>query len=178
MKLVIAVGTKNPAKINAVQQAFEKMFPTDFVIVNGLSVISSVASQPMDTATSITGARHRAKEALLKDNTAIYGVGLEGGLEQIGDVWFDCGWCVIIDRKNQEGIASSARISTPPVMMEKILQGVELGEVIDIVFNTKNAKQKEGHFGLMTNNAVTRTDGYVQGICMAFSRFLHPELFI
>ena len=177
MNITIAVGTKNPAKLNAVQSAFSKLFPNDTIITNSHDVPSGVASQPMDTASSITGARNRATGALAIDSEATYGVGLEGGLEQIGDLWFDCGWCVIVDRKNQEGVASSARIPTPKSMMDKIHQGIELGDVIDLIFKTKNAKQAEGHFGLMTNNTVTRTDGYVQGICMAFSRFLHPELF-
>ena len=177
MSITIAVGTKNPAKVNAVQAAFSKLFPNEIIMTNSHDVSSGIDSQPMNTSTSITGARNRATKALASDNEATYGAGLEGGLEQIGDLWFDCGWCVIVDRNNQEGVASSARLPTPKIMMDKIYQGIELGEVIDLIFKTKNAKQAEGHFGLMTNNTVTRTDGYVQGICMAFSRFLHPELF-
>ena len=177
MTLTIAVGTTNPAKLNAVQKAFELLYPAKKIVVTRINVDSGVSAQPMSSTESIIGAKNRAHRALEAYQKAEYGVGLEGGLEQIGEDWFDCGWCAIEDRKGVVGVASSARIPTPKKIMDKIFEGLELGDVIDQVFHRVNVKQAEGHFGLMTNNAVTRTDGYVHGICMAFSRFLHPEMF-
>jgi len=58
-----------------------------------------------------------------------------------------------------------------------ILQGMELGVANDVVFGSTNSKQGEGHFGLMTKNVITRSDGYMQGVVMALSRFVHPHLF-
>jgi non-canonical (house-cleaning) NTP pyrophosphatase len=98
-------------------------------------------------------------------------------LQPIGDQWFDCGWIVIIDQEGVKGIGSTARIITPPKMMQRIHQGIELGHVVDEFFHTQNAKQSDGHFGLMTNNAITRTSGYVDGVIMALVRFLQPQLF-
>jgi inosine/xanthosine triphosphatase len=83
---------------------------------------------------------------------------------------------VVHRRDGVEGIGSTARIITPPKMMAKIKTGMELGDVVDHFFNTKNAKQKGGHFGLMTNGAITRTSGYTDGVIMALVRFLHEEL--
>ncbi len=173
----IAVGSRNPVKIEAVRLAFTKIWPDDVWEAVGYKTQSGVSAQPMSAAESQTGAKNRAIAALKQNADAWYGVGIEGGLEQIGDNWYDCGWCVVVDRDGFEGIASSARIPTPESIMKHIRNGAELGDAIDNIFNRKNTKQAEGHFGLMTNNAVTRTSGYVQGVCLALSRFLHPKLF-
>lgn len=173
----VAVGSENPVKIEAVRQAFTKVWPLEEWLITGSQTESGIKSQPMSTKETILGARNRAQAALALAPEIEYGVGLEGGLEQIGTKWFDCGWIIIVDREGREGIASTARIPTPDSIMKFIIEGKELGEVIDIVFNRTNAKQAEGHFGLMTNNAVTRTTGYTDAVCLALSRFLHPDLF-
>jgi inosine/xanthosine triphosphatase len=175
--MIIAVGTKNPAKLNAVKLAYQKMFPHKVVVVKGYQVNSGVSDQPMSDAECVIGAKNRAINALSKNPQAVYGIGLEGGIDEVSGEWYDCGWCAITDQNGAIGLASSARIPTPGPIMKHIRQGKELGEVIDILFNRVNVKQAEGHFGLMTNNAVTRTDGYMHAVCLAFSRFLHPEFF-
>jgi inosine/xanthosine triphosphatase len=175
--MIIAIGTKNPAKIKAVELGFKRMFPDETISVNSYDVASGVSSQPMSDAECVTGAKNRAQNALNQDPDADYGVGLEGGIDQVGDEWYDCGWCAIVSKTGEIGVASSARIPTPEKIMQHIRKGEELGNIIDVLFNRNNVKQAEGHFGLMTNNAVTRTDGYVHAVCLAFSRFLHPEIF-
>lgn len=173
----VAVGSTNPVKINAVQAGFQKVWPkeTHFQFLS-VAAASGVSDQPMSDLESIRGATNRARAALAHFQ-ADYGVGLEGGLQQIGSLWFDCGWIVVVDKRGVEGIGSTARIITPPNMVAMIQKGMELGSVIDHFFGTTNAKQGDGHFGLMTNNAITRTSGYTDGVIMALTRFLHPELF-
>lgn len=172
----VAVGSKNPVKINAVKDAFEKLYPNRKWDVVGIDVKSGVSDQPMSDVESIKGARNRAKKAL-KELEADYGVGLEGGLQKIGKYWFDCGWVVVINKKGEEGIGSSIRILMSNKMMKLVFDGKELGEVSDILFNKVNSKQAEGHFGIMTKNLITRTHGYFDGVLSALSRFVHPKLF-
>ena len=173
----IVVGTLNPVKITAVHQAFKKVWPDINWEIGGLKVSSGVSSQPMTPSESITGARNRARAALNLDMTAQYGVGLEGGLELVDSWWFDCGWCVVVDRKGQESISSSARIPTPQSIMTHVLQGKELGDVIDLLNGRSNIKQQEGHVGVLTNKLVSRTDIYLDAVIIALGRFLHPEMF-
>lgn len=172
----IAVGSKNPVKIAAVKQAFEKVFPEKQWDVEGIDVASGVSDQPMSDVESITGARNRAeksRDALAAD----YGVGLEGGLQQIGDAWFDCGWIVILDKSGIEGIGSSVRMHTPDKMIAMVHEGMELGHINDKLFGIENSKQGDGHFGLMTKNAITRTSGYTEAVIAALARFIRPEVF-
>lgn len=172
----VAVGSKNPVKIAAVREAFQKLFPDNEWEIIGVEVDSGVPDQPMSDEESIAGARNRALKSL-KEEGADYGVGLEGGLEEINGYWFDNGWIVVIDRKGIEGIGSTVKMPTPKRLMDLIHKGIELGIANDMVFKTKNSKHSEGHFGLMTKNAITRTSGYRDGVIAALTRFLHPELF-
>jgi len=172
----IAVGSENPVKIEAVKHAFAALWPNRKWEVKACKVPSGVSDQPMSDEESIKGATNRAKRAL-KTAKADFGVGLEGGIHKIGKRWFDCGWIVVIDKKGRMGVGSSARVETAPIIVKMIMKGMELGDADDRFFKKKYSKQKEGHFGLVTNGAITRKDGYKDGIIMALSRFLHPELF-
>lgn len=176
MSSKVAIGTKNPAKIKAVEIAFRKLWPDSQFEFVALDVASGISAQPMTDAESITGARNRALAAI-KAISADYGVGLEGGIQDVNGLYFDSGWCVVVDKSGVEGVASSAKIPVPEKMMEYVSRGEELGLVLERFSQVENIKQKEGHFGLMTDNAITRTEGYVHGIILALSRFLHPELF-
>ncbi|MBP9816364.1 inosine/xanthosine triphosphatase [Candidatus Woesebacteria bacterium] len=172
----IAVGSKNPVKIACVKEAFEKVFPDITWEVEGVDVASGVPDQPMSDIESITGAQNRAqgaRDALGAD----YGVGLEGGLQEIENNWFDSGWIVIVDAAGNEGMGSTIRMLTPEKMMEMIREGMELGHVNDKLFGVENSKHGDGHFGLLTNGAITRTSGYRDGVIAALARFIKPEVF-
>ncbi len=172
----VAVGSKNPTKLEAVRLAFGEIWPEEEWEIIGVSSPSGVSNQPMSDEESITGARNRARHAIA-ETKADYGVGLEGGIQQIGANHFECGWMVVTDKNGTEGIGSSIKMNTPKKVMELIEKGKELGDVIDILFNRTNAKQAEGYFGLMTKNAITRTKGYTDGVIVALTRFIHPHLF-
>ncbi|TSC67992.1 MAG: hypothetical protein G01um101466_576 [Parcubacteria group bacterium Gr01-1014_66] len=172
----VAVGSLNPVKIDAVTQAFFALFPHEIWEVEGVAVSSGVRSQPMSDMESIEGARNRACAAQ-RAFDAEYGVGLEGGLHQIGEHFFDAGWIVVRNRQGEEGIGSTAKIMTPPKIMKLVKQGMELGNANDFLFGATNSKQAEGHFGLMTKNTITRTQAYRDAVIVALSRFLHPHLF-
>lgn len=163
-------------KIEAVKEAFEAVWPDKTWEVEGVEVKSGVANQPMSDWESIKGARNRAKKAL-KLLKADFGVGLEGGLQQIGRYWFDCGWEVVVDKKGREGVGSSIKMEAPNKVMKMIREGKELGEIIDLIFKRENAKQAEGYFGLMTNKVITRKDGYREGVISALARFLQAQIF-
>jgi len=172
----VAVGSTNPVKVSSTKQAFQAVWPNEKWTIEGVSVKSGVPDQPMSDEQSIKGATNRAKRAL-KTLRADFGVGLEGGIQKIGKNYFDCGWVVVVNKTGAIGVGSSAKVIVPVKMMKHIKRGVELGIACDIVFKSKNSKQENGHFGLMTKNIITRTSGYKDGIVMALVRFIHPHLF-
>ena len=80
----IAVGSLNPVKLAAVEEAFSIVWPDTVWDVIGVAVISGVSAQPMSDIESIKGAINRAKISIT-ELEADYGVGLEGGLQKIGE---------------------------------------------------------------------------------------------
>lgn len=173
----IAVGSTNPKKSEATHMAFAKVWPDQTFEVVGVDVKSGISDQPMSDLESMKGAKQRAKLALEATPDAEYGVGLEGGMQEIDGAWYDSGWVAVIDKQGNIGLGSSARCIVPEKMMVHIRQGMELGHVDDLLFGHENSKQKSGHFGFMTNEAIPRAEGYRDGVIMALARFIVPQLF-
>lgn len=168
------IGSQNTVKISAVKSGFEAVWPdTQFEFVPR-SVESSVSAQPMTDEETIKGALHRAG-AVLGD--ADYGVGLEGGINQIDKNWFSCGWAVVVNRAGDMGIGSSPRIMLPPAVIDLIHQGMELADIDDRLFETSRSGQGEGNFGLMTGGLITRQSAYTQAVIVALTRFIQSKIF-
>ena len=93
-KLVVAVGSENPVKVNSVRNAFAANFPEASLEVVGYSVPSGVDDQPWGDVQTRQGALNRAENALGAHCLAHggappdYAVGLEGGVveEKLGEL--------------------------------------------------------------------------------------------
>ena len=173
--MIAAVGSVNPAKIEAARLAFGAVWPGGLDGIHGCNVSSGVAAQPMTDAETIRGARNRAARAI-DLGAADYGVGIEGGLEQADGSWFNSGWAVVVDRAGREGVGSTLRMQVPPALMEIVLAGQELGAACDIVFGRTGANRAEGFVGLMTGNAIHRSGALCDAVIAALTPFLHPAL--
>lgn len=171
MKTVI-VASLNPAKINAVKAAFEDVFNDEQFTFQGISVASEVPDQPISDQETKQGALNRVKNAKLADNKGDFYVGLEAGNE--GDFTF--AW-MIIESHSQRGESRSASLMLPPVVLEKLRTGKELGDVMDEVFATENIKQKGGAIGLLTNHLLTRSSVYHQALILALIPFINKDHF-
>ena len=75
---------------------------------------------------------------------AVYGVGIEGGATQISGIWYESSWVVVVDRKGQIGVGSSAKFELSKVMMEPILKGEELATVIDRLSGQNDVRSGQG----------------------------------
>jgi non-canonical (house-cleaning) NTP pyrophosphatase len=122
---------------------------------------------------ALQGVRNRASRAMDALNSD-FGVGLEGGLQRIGNDWFNSGWVVIKYRAGAEGIGTTLRMMVPHSLMTYIHTGHELGTACDLVFQKINSKQTQGYFGMMTNGFITRTSAFSDAIVAALSVFIQP----
>lgn len=167
----IAIGTKNPLKTAATQQAFEQWFSGQEIECIGVSVPSGVAEQPMTAEESIQGAMNRAEAILREVPDAMYGIGLEAGLEEVNGQWFVSGWVAITSQSGTTYVASSGRAPVLAEVMKLVLEkGYELGAADDEIFQLANSKQVNGYIGILTNNIITRTDGFRDAIITALGR--------
>ncbi|OAJ35905.1 hypothetical protein BDV3_000286 [Batrachochytrium dendrobatidis] len=168
--LHIVVGSTNAAKLRAARTACSQIFSTHSVIVEGLSVPSGVAAQPLSDNETIRGAENRAKASLCARPQSDYGI--EGGIHQIGDRWFESGWIAVLSNKGEMGLASSGRFELSKKIMSKILTGQELAEVIDELSGLKDVRSNSGAMGLISNGLIQRDDMYVSGVIFAFGPFV------
>lgn len=173
----VAIGTKNPAKINAVERGFLTMWPdTQFEFV-GVPVESGVSDQPMSDEEGIKGATTRATSALQEQSDADFGVGLEGSIRKTNDTWFATAWIVVVDKSGKKGVGAAPTVMIPQKLAGQMLAGEEMKVVIDRHFKIKDSGKKEGFFGIMTNNKITRSDGYKYAVINALAPFIHEDLF-
>lgn len=168
----VIVASLNPAKINAVKNAFIDVFPTQSFEFEGVSVASEVSDQPLSDTETKLGALNRVKNAKQKVLDADFYVGLEAGNE--GDFTF--AW-MVIESNSTRGESRSASLMLPPIVLEKLKDGRELGHVMDEVFSTENIKQKGGAIGLLTNHLLTRSSVYHQALILALIPFINSEHF-
>lgn len=124
----VAVGSTNPVKIEAVKDAFKKVWSEKKWEVVGFAIPSGVSSQPKSDLESIKGATNRARGAF-KKTKADYAVGLEGGLSKINNLWFDTAWIVILNKKEEQGIDIKEYIKNiiPQLRLASSRLGKEMG---------------------------------------------------
>jgi len=174
----ILVGSKNPVKIASVREAFANYF--EKIEIVGIEVESGVASQPINDETFI-GAQNRAEKLRKLNDEENLGaelfVGIEGGIEKQFDRWFAFGCMCVIDKEGRIGFGTSPHFELPQCVVEKLLQRIELGDVMDEIMNQQNTKQKHGAIGFFTNGVMNRKELYIEGLKVALIPFLHKEMF-
>ena len=174
----VLVGSANPVKIAAVQDVFEPYFPG--AEVEGIETPSGVPAQPVGEDT-FTGAENRAR-SLLAFNVeqgleAEFCVGLEGGIAQYHARWFAFGVICIADATSRLGFGVSPLFELPPGVVDDLLEGSELGHVMDRLAGEHNTKQRGGAVGILTGGRITRRELYAQGVAMALIPFLNEEMY-
>ena len=173
----VIIASKNPVKINSVKAGFENMFPTEKFIFEGASFPSDVPDQPMSNDETLLGAKNRADKAMEGIADADYWVGIEGGLERVGEEMEAFAW-VYIKTRNLTGKARTSTFFLPPAVIALIKEGKELGEADDIVFGHSNSKQKMGAVGILTHNLIDRTKYYSEAVILALIPFKNKKLYI
>jgi len=173
--LTVVVGSQNPVKINAAKSAIATVFPNAMVTCQGMHAPSNVADQPMTEKETRLGAVNRVNYCQQHAKANFY-VAIEGGVEQFEDGAATFAY-VVIQSENQRSIGRSANLPLPKSIFESLVQGEELGHVMDRVFNTDNIKQKGGAMALLTNNNVTRESVYTLALILALAPFMNEQLF-
>lgn len=171
----IIVASRNPVKIEAARQGFNRLFPDEIFTVSGVDVPSGVSDQPMTDAETYQGARNRAAAARAAQPDAAYWVGIEGGLSDWGDDLLGFAWVVVL-RGDLVGRSRTATFSLPQEIVTLIHQGIELGEADDIVFRRRNSKQGNGAVGILTGDVIDRTTYYAHAVTLALIPFKNPDL--
>jgi inosine/xanthosine triphosphatase len=173
--LIIAVGTKNPAKVEGIRLAFKKYFPA--AEIRTIDSSSVTRAQPFGLDQMTEGAISRAKFALSKIG-GDFGVGVEAGIFQIGDNYFDHQQAAIVDASGKTSLGHSAGYPLPTNAVETMIKaGKELERYAESLSGIKEIGDKGGLVHHLTKGAMTRTDLTEQCVMMALIPWLHKDTY-
>jgi inosine/xanthosine triphosphatase len=174
-KIILAVGTKNPAKIDGVRLAFSRYYSD--IDVRPVDSSSVAKAQPRGLEEMTAGATARAKFALSKVG-GDFGIGVEAGIFTIGDVYFDNQVAAIADPSGKVSLGHSAGYSLPKKDMDRLFKdGRELERWAEEVSGIKEVGDKGGLIKHLTRGRLTRTDLTEQCVITALIPWLHRNVY-
>jgi len=174
MRLVVA--SRNPVKLRATRQAFERAFPQQSFDVAALAVDSGVADQPMSDVETREGAENRLAAARAQMPDAHWWVAIEGGVEDSAAGMLAFAW-VAVENGSRHGRARSLAFPLPEALAERVSMGMELGEADDEVFGRTDSKRRDGAIGLLTGGLIDRAALYEPAVVAALIPALNPTLY-
>jgi inosine/xanthosine triphosphatase len=149
------------------------------------AVTTNVPAMPLTDWELMQGARERALAVrdLLDQRRLeadIY-VGLEGGFHSISieGEWhtFLRGWAFAFDGKVGY-FGSAPAISVPESIVKKVIEGrTELGLVIDQVAGARDVRSRQGAWGVLSRDLVTRSMSFELALLAAFAPFYNSKLY-
>jgi len=181
--ITLAVGSKNPVKLNAAINGTKRALENDTITGEGFDVPSGISDQPMTDAETKLGALNRAKAAykefeLLHGKGPSFSLGLEGGVQLTPENELECfAWIAVFDGA-KVGYSRTASFGLPPQIRDLVVNsGMELGHADDQVFGLSNSKQKGGAVGHLSKSVIDRATYYEHAVVLAYIPFHWPEYY-
>lgn len=187
--MIIALGSERAAKIMAVRAAASRIAAVDArwlsATVTARAVEPDAPPMPLTDWQLMHGARSRAEavcEHLRKEGTSaeLY-VGLEGGFHSVNvdDEWhtFLRGWAYATDGKRGY-FGASPSVSVPAMIADMVIDGKrELGVVIDEVAGERDVRSRQGAWGVLSRDLLTRSMSFETALIAAFAPFYNPAFY-
>ena len=189
----IRVGSQNPAKLGAVQDAFRSFTRAGVEVeLVPVGVASGVAEQPIGWDEIVCGARNRARAALDSGDCAL-AVGIEDGLVRMAEqresaAFYNVG-CAWLTDGEREGHGFSSAFAYPPECLEPAIRDqAPIGDLFDELWQKHRAGgpgpakaaasgRQGGNIGMLTQNRLDRSAYGAQAVICALVRFLHTDLY-
>jgi len=185
----IALGPDRAAKIMAVRASIARIASIDSAWrdanVVARAVQTGAPAMPLTDWELMKGARDRAlavRDLLREQNlSADLYVGMEGGFHSIavdGD-WhtFLRGWAYATDGE-RGNFGMSPSIAVPEDIVKKVIEGRrELGLVIDEVAGVRDVRSRQGAWGILSRDLLTRSMSFEAALIAAFAPFYNQALY-
>lgn len=167
----VAVGSTNPAKLEAVRQAFAELHPGAFEVE--AIATADADDQPWGEAETRTGALRRARAALDAPAAADWGIGLEGGMARDDAGILVTSWIAACHRDGRQGLARTAGFYLPQELAAEVRQGTELAEAWTRSRGVEGVGRGEGTVGVLSGGRVARARLYRDAVVLAVSLATH-----
>jgi inosine/xanthosine triphosphatase len=162
----VAIGSKNPVKVRAVESVFHEM-GADVVAIEACS---QVKSQPLSHEETRTGAINRAKDCFRKEKVHL-GIGLEGGVFQSEGELYLCNWGALTDEQ-QLFVVSGPTLKLPQELIPELTSGKELNDIMHASMGIENLGSKQGAIGYYTKGMITRDQVFQQMVQILWGQYL------
>jgi inosine/xanthosine triphosphatase len=173
--MLVVVGSKNPVKLTATQQAFNMFY--DEVEVTPAVVDSGVNPFPMTQQETLKGAVNRVHAAWAYLPSAEFAVAIESGVYQLTDRFLVQAFAVV-KQKTVMGFGASVAFEVSPTLITLLdPTSDDSKSTIDAVLGRKDLFQNEGLVGVLTENRLTRTKILKDAVIAALPRFRTPQHF-
>ena len=163
----INVGSKNAAKISAVQMAVNSYWPE--AIIEGFDVESGVPAQPIGIEQTMQGAINRAKAAHAL--RADLGIGLEGGVALFAGHWIMFSFVAVSDGTKHYAVPVTGT-PLPQAWGEALSHGAELRP--HVIAAGLPYDYKTGVIGTLTNQTINRDEMFCFGVKTALVPWVNP----
>ena len=170
----VAVGSKNPSKIEGVRKAYEYL-GIDVEIIP-VEARSGVSRQPKSIEETVKGALNRVLYSRNVVDADEY-VGVESGLMYIPyvDRVVDVTVAVIADRNLRISIGLSPAFEIPPDIVRRLYgEDLELEDVVVEISGIENIGEKGGFISYLTGGKYERSELVRQAVLMALTPRLSP----
>ena len=172
----VAVGSRNPVKVKATKNVLDQIYGE--VEVVSIDIDSGVPDQPFGIDQTIEGAINRAKNAY-SDEFDI-SVGIESGLMETPNSltgYIDLQWCAVFDG-DKITLGVSSGFEYPSSVIEEVLNGKEVGDVMDEVTGVTNLGQKTGAVSYLSKGMLDRTENTEQCVLTAMIPRINEKLYL
>ena len=150
------------------------------------AVESGVPRMPLNDSQLMRGAYGRAEAiaALLRgegQRADLY-VGLEGGFHSITFEGrrhtFLHGWAYVTDGEGRGHFGHAPAVAIPPRIVTQVERtGRTLGDVIDEVAGERDVRSRQGAWGVISKELLTRAQSFESALVAAFAPFYNARLY-
>jgi inosine/xanthosine triphosphatase len=171
----VIVGSMNPVKLNATRNILKKIY--NKIDVSAVNVDSGIPDQPFGLNETIKGAINRAKNAFSDEYDL--SVGIESGLMETPNSltgYIDLQWCAIFDG-DIVTLGVSSGFEYPPEVVKEVLNGVEVGNVMDKITGVEKLGQKKGAVSYLSHDLLNRTENTEQCVLTAMIPRLNQKIY-
>lgn len=185
--MLILVGSTRPAKIEAARAAIDTIALVDGrfrqTTIRAVDLTEIAPTMPMTERAILEGARIRARTLIERTSTvgdaqSRLAIGVEGGLDPLPgdrDRYVLKTWAAVTDGRRW-GFGAGGAIVLPEDITREVLNGRELGDVIDDVART-SVRGTRGAWGVLTLDLIGRQDSFKSAIVAALAPFYNPALY-
>ncbi len=191
--MIVAIGSTRGPKVEAVRHALsilKERFPgffRDELRLIARAVPSGIASTPLSTAELMEGAQIRAQGLfeILSEEGAVpkLSIGLEGGLRSELAVGLEEpvvsleAWAYVTDGVSGF-FGSSGCLPLPSKLVQAVVErGEDLGPAADKFYGQQDVAGRQGTFGVLTADLVTREEAFVRALLHALAPFYNASAY-